>query len=109
MNWTFITVINSCNFLGFFVFCFSFQIVTVSATDPDEGANGQFTYSIVDGDSENHFSIDGMFSVLSCWLTLYSPIVVISVKILFVIDIKAFSVSEVMGIKDMITQHEFRW
>lgn len=33
---------------------------TVSATDPDEGANGQFRYSIENGDPDDQFAIDGM-------------------------------------------------
>lgn len=33
---------------------------TVSATDPDEGGNGQFRYSIESGDPDDQFAIDGM-------------------------------------------------
>ncbi len=32
---------------------------TVSATDPDEGGNGQFRYSIESGDPDDQFAIDG--------------------------------------------------
>ena len=31
----------------------------MSATDPDEGGNGQFRYSIENGDPDDQFAIDG--------------------------------------------------
>ncbi|XP_048590535.1 protocadherin Fat 4 isoform X2 [Nematostella vectensis] len=34
------------------------QVVQVVATDPDEGANGQFTYKITAGDTDDVFNID---------------------------------------------------
>jgi len=34
-------------------------VETVSATDPDEGGNGQFRYSIESGDPDDQFAIDG--------------------------------------------------
>ena len=34
-------------------------MTTVSATDPDEGANGQFRYSIESGDPDDQFAVDG--------------------------------------------------
>lgn len=37
----------------------------VSATDPDEGANGQFRYSIESGDPDDQFAIDGMNVLLT--------------------------------------------
>ena len=42
--------------------CFKYfcQVETVSATDPDEGGNGQFRYSIESGDPDDQFAIDGM-------------------------------------------------
>lgn len=43
-----------------FVKIFILQLETVSATDPDEGGNGQFRYSIERGDPDDQFSIDGM-------------------------------------------------
>lgn len=43
-----------------FVKIFILQLETVSATDPDEGGNGQFRYSIESGDPDDQFSIDGM-------------------------------------------------
>lgn len=36
------------------------QLETVSATDPDERGNGQFRYSIENGDPDDQFAIDGM-------------------------------------------------
>ena len=33
---------------------------TVSASDPDEGGNGQFRYSIESGDPDDQFAINGM-------------------------------------------------
>ena len=37
---------------------------TVSAIDPDEGANGQFRYTIESGDPDDQFAIDGMNTFL---------------------------------------------
>jgi len=34
-------------------------VETVSATDPDEGGNGQFRYSIESGDPDDQFAIGG--------------------------------------------------
>ena len=39
---------------------------TVSAIDPDAGANGQFRYSIESGDADDQFTIDGINGQLSC-------------------------------------------
>ena len=46
------------------VFIFFLQVGTVSATDPDEGGNGQFRYSIESGDPDDQFTIDGMNTFL---------------------------------------------
>ena len=48
-----------------FVKIFILQLETVSATDPDEGGNGQFRYSIESGDPDDQFSIDGMNACFS--------------------------------------------
>ena len=43
-----------------FLDIFILQLETVSATDPDQGGNGQFRYSIESGDPDDQFAIDGM-------------------------------------------------
>ncbi|KAL9962398.1 hypothetical protein ACROYT_G031498 [Oculina patagonica] len=40
-------------------------VATVSATDPDEGGNGQFRYSIESGDPDDQFAIDASSGVIT--------------------------------------------
>lgn len=48
-----------CVSLSTWSFLSSFKVQQVSASDPDAGANGQFTYSIHGGDPDDVFEIDG--------------------------------------------------
>ena len=57
---------------------------TVSASDLDEGGNGQFRYSIESGDPDDQFAINGMNAFLRTRMTFFmtSPLEQINICVL---------------------------